>query len=48
MNTQNKNRKKTNSRKRNTQENSTETTNIYSQQHVINNQQLDFFIFTKQ
>ena len=33
----NKNRKKNNSRKRNAQEKTTETTNMYSQQHVINN-----------
>ena len=33
----NKNRKKNNSRKKNTQEKTTETTNMYGQQHVINN-----------
>ena len=34
---QNKNRKENNSRKRNTQEEKTETTNLYSQQHIVNN-----------
>ena len=34
---QNKNKKKNNSRKRNIQEKTTETTNMYSQQYIINN-----------